>query len=257
VLAAIDDGRKIGQIALVGQTVCVDGEICPAIQLVDLFILQAYRSAQLARRLYKEVERICAERNIRYILALPNDKSVLLNARLLKLSPLVWLPIRTSVSLRRPTPSKLRYSGLLRSVTRAQAVELLSAFACPATENGLRWDGDTLFDRLDDPTRDYAVHTTADLSWSRHPGNPVPSPIPRFAPSSRGRRRQPAATTSTNWSARPAASGRRRCSSMPAPTPACRNCRGLACPPGCGDQFSFSCAISAPRPTLCTSTASS
>jgi hypothetical protein len=49
VLAAIDDGRKIGQIALVGQTVCVDGEICPAIQLVDLFILQ--RSAQLVRHL--------------------------------------------------------------------------------------------------------------------------------------------------------------------------------------------------------------
>jgi hypothetical protein len=163
VLAAIDDGRKIGQIALVGQTVCVDGEICPAIQLVDLFILQAYRSAQLVRRLYKEVERICVERNIRYILALPNDKSVLLNARFLKLSPLLWLPIRAGVSLRRPTPSRLRYSGLLRSMTRAQAVELLAAFACPAAENGLRWDGDTLFDRLDDPTRDYAVHATADL----------------------------------------------------------------------------------------------
>jgi len=163
VLAAIDDGRKIGQIALVGQTVRVDGEICPAVQLVDLFILQAYRSAQLVRRLYKEVERICVERNIRYILALPNDKSVLLNARFLKLSPLVWLPVRAGVSLRRPTPSKLRYSGLLRSMTRSQAVELFSAFACPSTENGLRWDADTLFDRLDDPTRDYAVHATADL----------------------------------------------------------------------------------------------
>ena len=117
VLAAIDDGRKIGQIALIGQSVCVDGEICPAIQLVDLFILQAYRSAQLMRRLYKEVERICLERNIRYILALPNDKSMLLNARFLKFSPLMSLPIRAGVSLRRPTPSTLRYSGLLTSMT--------------------------------------------------------------------------------------------------------------------------------------------
>ena len=77
VLAAIDDGRKIGQIALIGQSVIVAGEVCPAVQLVDLFILQAYRSAQLVRKLYMEVEQFCARRNIRYILALPNDKAVL------------------------------------------------------------------------------------------------------------------------------------------------------------------------------------
>jgi hypothetical protein len=163
VLAAIDDGRKIGQIALVGQTVCVDGEICPAIQLVDLFILKAYRSAQLVRRLYREIERICTERNIRYILALPNDKSVLLNARFLKLSPLVWLPIRAGMSWRRPAPAKLRYSGLLKSMARAQAVELFAEYGCASDENGLRWDGEALFERLNDPTRDYAVHATADL----------------------------------------------------------------------------------------------
>src|SRR6202008_5211535 len=98
VLAAIDDGRKIGQIPLIGQSICVSGEVHPAVQLVDLFILQAYRSAQLVRKLYKEVDRLCAQRNIRYILALPNDKSVLLNQRFLKLSPLLWLPIRAGVS---------------------------------------------------------------------------------------------------------------------------------------------------------------
>jgi hypothetical protein len=27
----------------------------------------------------------------------------------------------------------------------------------------LRWDGEGLFDRINDPTRDYAVHATADL----------------------------------------------------------------------------------------------
>jgi GNAT superfamily N-acetyltransferase len=163
VLAATVDGRKVGQIALLGQSVQIDGEICPAVQLVDLFILQAYRSAQLARRLYKEVERICVERDIRYILALPNDKSALLNARFLKLTPLLSLPIRAGLSLRRPTASKLRYSGLCKSMTGAQALALLSAYGCPATENGLRWDGAGLFDRLDDPTRDYAVHATTDL----------------------------------------------------------------------------------------------
>jgi hypothetical protein len=161
VLAAVDDGRKIGQIALVGQTVCVDGELAPAIQLVDLFILQAYRSAQLVRKLYKEVEQICAARGIRYLLALPNDKSVLLNARFLKLAPVLSMPIRAGLSLLAPTV-KLT-SALLKSMTRQEATSLLSAFACPASENGLRWDAASLLDRLNDPTRDYAVHATDKL----------------------------------------------------------------------------------------------
>ena len=162
VLAAVDNGRKIGQIAMIGQTVCVNGELSPAIQLVDLFILQAYRSAQLVRKLYKEVEQICAARGIRYLMALPNDKSVLLNARFLKLAPLLSMPIRAGLSLLGPA-TKLVQSGLLKSMTRQEAIGLLSAFACPATENGLRWDAASLLDRLGDPTRDYAVHATERL----------------------------------------------------------------------------------------------
>ena len=162
VLAAIDDGRKIGQVAMVGQTVCINGELQPAIQLVDLFILQAYRSAQLVRKLYAEVEQICAARGIRYLLALPNDKSVLLNARYLKLAPLLSMPIRAAISLLAPTV-KPTHSGLLKSMTRQEATNLLSAFACPASENGLRWDAASLLDRLSDPTRDYAVHATEKL----------------------------------------------------------------------------------------------
>lgn len=163
VLAAIDDGRKIGQIALIGQNVCIAGEIHPAVQLVDLFILQAYRSAQLVRKLYNEVEKFCATQNIHYILALPNDKSAPLNARFLKLSPVLWMPIRAGVSLRQPTSGAIVHSGLLRSMTREQAIELFSPFICPADGNGSHWDAKTLFDRLDDPTRDYAVHATTNL----------------------------------------------------------------------------------------------
>jgi hypothetical protein len=117
--------------------------------LVDLFVLQAYRSAQLVSRLYKEVDRICAARGIRYLLALPNDKSVLLNARSLKLAPLLSLPIRAGLSLLWPA-AKLLHSGPLKSMPRQQAIGLLSVFS-PAIENGLGWDADTLFDRLDDP----------------------------------------------------------------------------------------------------------
>jgi len=163
VLAAVEDGRKIGQVALIGQSVCVAGKVHPAVQLVDLFILQAYRSAQLVRKLYQEVETFCARRSIRYILALPNDKSVLLNARFLKLSPLLWLPIRAGVSLRQPTSGRIGHSGLLKAMTPQQAVELFSGFGCLASENGSHWDAESLFNRLDDPTRAYAVHTTDNL----------------------------------------------------------------------------------------------
>ena len=163
VLAAIDDGRKIGQIALVGQKLSVNGEVFPAIQLVDLFILQAYRSAQLVRRLYKEVDAICTARGIRYLLALPNDKSVLLNARFLKLGELLRMTIRAGLSLRAPATAKLRYSGPFKAMTRDDVQKLFARFGSAACENGLHWDAETLAGRLADPTRDYAVHATENL----------------------------------------------------------------------------------------------
>jgi hypothetical protein len=163
VLAAMDDGTKVGQIALIGQKLCVNGEVFPSVQLVDLFILQAYRSGQLVRRLYREVEAICAARGIRYLLALPNEKSVHLNAHFLKLRPLLSMPIRAGFSLLRPVPSKLSYSGPFEAMTQHEAAGLFARFGSPSTENGLHWDGETLASRLADPTRDYAVHTTENL----------------------------------------------------------------------------------------------
>lgn len=162
VLAALQDGQKIGQVALIGQKICVAGEARPAVQLVDLFIMQAHRSSGLMQKLYREVERICEARGIRYILTLPNDKSVWLNAHLLKLSPLISLPVRVGLSLM-PSRAKLTYSGSLKSLRRDQAIALFAPFACPPTENGVHYDSESLFSRLDDPTRAYAVHATDEL----------------------------------------------------------------------------------------------
>jgi hypothetical protein len=163
VLAATDDGKKIGQIALVHQTIHCGGEPCSAIQLVDLFISKDHRSPQLTRRIYKEVEQLCVDRNIRFILAMPNENARSINARLLKLQPLLWLQIRAGVGLRPPNRRKLIYSDYLKSLSTGEAVDLLSGFNTPAAENGLRWDGEALFNRLNDPTCDYAVHAAADL----------------------------------------------------------------------------------------------
>ena len=43
-VAVLDDGKKVGQITLLHQNIYLDGKPTAATQLVDLFILQAYRS---------------------------------------------------------------------------------------------------------------------------------------------------------------------------------------------------------------------
>jgi len=163
VLSVTDDGAKVGQIALVHQTVHCGGKPCSAIQLVDLFISKDHRSPNLIRRIYKEVEQICVDRKIRFILAMPNENAKPLNARLLKLKPLLWLPVRAGITLLPPRRAQLKYSGYLKSLNAKEAVDLLSGFDTPATENGLRWYGEVMFNRINDPTRDYAVHAGADL----------------------------------------------------------------------------------------------
>ncbi|HET7886484.1 MAG TPA: GNAT family N-acetyltransferase [Bradyrhizobium sp.] len=163
VLAAFDDDKKIGQIVLLHQKVHLDGNPVSATQLIDLFILQPYRSPALVRRLYQEVERLCEANHIRIILGLPNPISAPLNARFMKLRPFHLLPVRVGFSLRRPQSPRVRFSASIKSMTRDEAIERLSTFATPADENGPYWDAETLFERMNDPTYDYAVHATADL----------------------------------------------------------------------------------------------
>jgi len=163
VVAAFDGDKKIGQIVLLHQKVCLDGRTVIATQLIDLFVLQAYRSPALVRSLYKEVERLCEAGHIRIMLTLPNEKSASLNARLLKLRPFLSLPLRAGVSLWWPRRSGLQFSSRLDALPRSEAIKLLSGFATPASENGPCWDAETLLDRISDPTCDYAAHATTNL----------------------------------------------------------------------------------------------
>jgi hypothetical protein len=163
VVAAIEDGRKVGQIALIGQKLRIEGGAEPAVQLIDLFVLQSHRSPTLLRQIYRKAEQLCTERGIRYVLGLPNERSVQLNARLFKLKPLLRLPIRAGISLRQPRAKSLVYSGAVKIMPEPRALELLSGFASPAEEVGPAWDGETLLGRLTDPTRDYAVHAGENL----------------------------------------------------------------------------------------------
>ena len=163
VVAAFDGDKKVGQIVLLHQKVNLDGEPVIATQLIDLFVLQAYRSPGLVRRLYQEVERICEANQVRIILGLPNPISAPLNARLMKLQPFLLLPVRAGLCLGWPSLGRLRFSAPIKTMSRDDAIERLSPFATPGSENGLRWEATTLFERISDPTCDYAVHATADL----------------------------------------------------------------------------------------------
>jgi Acetyltransferase (GNAT) domain len=161
VIAAFDGNKKVGQIVLLHQKLCLGGRAVVTTQLIDLFILQAYRSPTLVRRIYKEVERLCEASQIRIVVTLPNEHSAPLNERFMKLRTFLRLPVRIGVSLwwlRRP---HLNYSGRLDALPKSEAINLLSGFATPLIENGPCWDAETLCERISDPTCDYAVHATA------------------------------------------------------------------------------------------------
>jgi Acetyltransferase (GNAT) domain len=163
VVAAFDGEKKVGQIVLLHQNVYLDGKPVIAAQLMDLFILKDHRSPGLVRRLYQEVERLCEANQIRILLTLPNEKSTPLNARFLKLRPFLSLPVRVGFCLWRPSPARLRFSIPIKTTARQEAIQRLSVFAAPADENGPHWNAEALFERISDPTRDYAVHATSDL----------------------------------------------------------------------------------------------
>ena len=163
VVAAFDGDKKVGQIVMLHQKVYLDGEPVTATQLIDLFVLPAYRSPALVRRIYDEVERLCETNHVRIVLTLPNERSAPLNARFLKMRPFLLLAVRVGLSLGLRRRGRLQLSAAVRTMSRDKAIARLSVFATPTNENGPLWEAATLFDRISDPTRDYALHATQDL----------------------------------------------------------------------------------------------
>ena len=165
VVSAFDGDKKVGQIVLLHQKVHLDGAPVSATQLIDLFVLKAYRSPGRGSSTTstRRAERLCEAGQFRIILGLPNPISAPLNARFMKVSPFLSLPVRIGVSLGWPRGRRLLFSIPVRTMSRDEAIERLAPFATPASENGLYWDAKTLFERISDPTCAYAVHATADL----------------------------------------------------------------------------------------------
>jgi len=162
VIALRDGQRKVGQIAIVRQTLQLNGERETAAQLVDLFIIPGYRGRQSLKLLYDEVGRQFAEQQIRFGIGMPNAKALGVNAHFFQLQPYLILPFSIGMSLSK----RISGGGLSFQFDphdRNRLLPLLAQFGNAGTDNGLVWDATRLFDRLSRPFNKYGIHVFGNL----------------------------------------------------------------------------------------------
>ena len=157
-----EDGTKVGQIAMVNQLVVIDGKEWEASQLVDLFIEKSHRGKRALTMLYAEVEKQFAAQKIRFAFGMPNAKAVRVNEHFFQLKPYLALKVRMGVSLPLTAP-KAKTSFQFGPQLKKGVVALGDRFATPSEEDGLKWDGEKLFNRLCATKFRYALHATDNL----------------------------------------------------------------------------------------------
>ncbi|WP_237476679.1 GNAT family N-acetyltransferase [Lichenibacterium dinghuense] len=161
VLAAYAGARKVGQAALLHQTLTVDGRGEPAAALVDVFLLESHRSLPAVVGLYRAVEAACRERGLRFILSVPNAMAADVNARVLRLREVARLDIRIGVA-GLPVPGVRVASHRAADLDPGRARELVAPF-CGGPQVGLGWTPDALWSRLGRPGANYGLHVGENL----------------------------------------------------------------------------------------------
>jgi hypothetical protein len=162
VIALRDGQRKVGQIAMVRQTLQLNGERETAAQLVDLFVVPGYRGRQSLKLLYDEVERQFAEQKIRFGIGMPNAKALGVNAHFFQLRPYLILPFSIGMNLSK----RISDDGLsfrFDPQDRNRLLPLLAEFATTDADDGLVWNETRLFDRLSRPSKKYGIHVFGNL----------------------------------------------------------------------------------------------
>lgn len=161
VLSLYAGDRKVGQVALLHQSVNIDGRLETAIALVDLFILKEFRSRDAMADLYGEVERFCRDTGVRFIIAVPNAKGAKVNVRYLRLADFLRLDIRAGFC--RPWRGRrVGVSASLGKLGRPASLDLFAKFL-PSEVSGLFWTPESLWERLQNSDASYGIHTTEDL----------------------------------------------------------------------------------------------
>lgn len=156
VLAAHADNRKVGQIALIHQVVMVDGVAEQAVLLTDLFVLEKYRSRQVLTDLFEQVLLTCAQRNVRFILGMPNTSARSINDHFLKMKPYLKLDIRAGYRLP-GLPVGDMVSRQMNDLDHDEAVAIFGRHEL-SPPNAMVWTPDALFSRLTGTQHDYAIH---------------------------------------------------------------------------------------------------
>ena len=156
VIAASADGCKVGQAALLHQTVTVAGRAEPAVALVDVFVLEAHRSLAAVVGLYRAVEAACRERGTRFILSVPNVAAMDVNARVLRLKQVAQLDIRIGIA-GLPVPGVRVASHRVADLDAERGRQMLESF-CGGAQTGLAWTPERLWARLGRPGAGYAIH---------------------------------------------------------------------------------------------------
>ena len=99
VVAASDNGEKIGQGAFVFQRVQIAGRQLRAAQFVDLFVDPARRAGGTVRGIYSGLVKQAESREIGLIFATPNPAARDINRKLMGLEDLATIPFRAGVVL--------------------------------------------------------------------------------------------------------------------------------------------------------------
>jgi hypothetical protein len=152
-------GHKIGQMALIKHKLSINGKFEMAAQLVDLFIVKAWRSRVLIKMLYDETASQLELHNIRFCVAVPNKNARPVNEHFLSLQVTLKMDMRAGLALPFRS-SKVIISEKFDINRRDYFSKFFDGFASDETGAGLYWDGPSLVNRLSGQKNFYAVHAT-------------------------------------------------------------------------------------------------
>jgi GNAT superfamily N-acetyltransferase len=156
-------GKKVGQFVMLRQTVRVDGAREPACQLVDLFVLKAYRSRDALAKLYDEVARQCERQGIRFAIGMPNERAIAANEFFFDLKPHLWVDIRAGFALPGLISPRLLIDAQYDSNPSKDFTRWLQAYEPLPNENGVVWEAAGICERLNNSTFRYGIHAVENL----------------------------------------------------------------------------------------------
>lgn len=168
IIAARHEGRKVGQLALVRQSLRIKGEDFATALVVDQCVEPAYRSAPLVIRLYRAMAEQCRHEHIRYIIGMPNALSSPVVERFCKAPPHQRLAIRAGLavgSVRRVEESLSSERLGLRAGAR-----LFDGILAESQPDGVAWSGEALVSRLGHDRFSYGIDRTANAIVVSRPG---------------------------------------------------------------------------------------